>query len=558
MRTDKINKRLLFGGTLILILSMYSCAKQGTLSGGPKDLQPPILDNELSDQNFQTNYYPEGISLYFDEWIQLKNPSQILISPPLKTRPEISFKGKHVDIVFDEEEVLRDSTTYAINFGNAITDFTESNPVKNFRFVFATGDKIDSLALWVKVIDSYTEEPIEDVVVMLYDQDRDSIVYEEQPYYFARTDKKGTCTIQNIRAGNFKCFALVDGNFNFLFDQEGEQIGFVDSLISIRNEEMLQSVNIELFMPEPSLQIVEDEIQKRGKLRLKTNKNIKDIDLIESNVDFLHKEILYDSIFFWYRPDTSQADSIFMVLNLEGKHDSLIIKSKKNTSSIGKMLFRNFRSKKVKLKPGNPIELDFNQIIDSIDTSKLTFQTVIQKRTTQTDSLTEAPVDTMPKNISFTARIDSNDLRKLLLSAALEENQQYNITLYPGAVKGFFENQNDTLISNVEMELRENLGNIFCKFDSLYENQQYVVLLKQKDRVIEERIVYGKVQATVEFLLMNPGKYYLDVIVDQNKNGKWDPGDYPEKRQSEQKREIRLEELRKNWDIETEIKWDRP
>ena len=38
-------------------------------------------------------------------------------------------------LIFDEKEVLRDSTTYSINFGSAITDFTEANPVTNFQFI---------------------------------------------------------------------------------------------------------------------------------------------------------------------------------------------------------------------------------------------------------------------------------------------------------------------------------------------------------------------------------------------------------------------------------------
>ena len=122
----------LFQASLIL----FSCAKQGSLSGGPKDINPPRMIKEKSDSNFQTQHYPKSITLSFDEWIQIKNSSQILVSPPLEFRPQINTKGKSVVVTFDKNEVLRDSTTYSVNFGNAICDFNESNPVENFQFVF--------------------------------------------------------------------------------------------------------------------------------------------------------------------------------------------------------------------------------------------------------------------------------------------------------------------------------------------------------------------------------------------------------------------------------------
>lgn len=562
----------------LVTLMLYSCAKQGVLSGGPKDMQPPRLDTDLSTKNFQTNFFPSSITLQFDEWIQLKNASQILISPPTKTRPEIKAKGKGVEIVFDEEEVLRDSTTYAINFGKAITDFTEANPFSNFRFVFATGDKIDSLFFRAKVIDSYTENPIENVVVMLYDQYQDSVVYLEQPYYFSNTNKQGECTIQNIRVGDFKCVALEDANYNFLYDQESERIGFIDSLIRIENDSLDLKYEIELFLEDPPLKINDVEIVNRGKIRIKMNKVVDDLSLLSSNFDVLHQEVLEDSIFYWYQPDSSQMDSLFMVVDLDGEADTLILKSKRNTPYLNELLFKSFKSKRIKVKPERPVPFDFNQIIASIDPDSIILQKVLATRRTTTDTLQKSGIDSLseqalldsllekvemdtfpqPEQILFTVELDSIDRRKVWLHAELEENQPYEAIFYPGAIKGFFENTNDTLQSNIELIPREDLGNIFCKFDSLDATKQYVVLLKLKDRILEKTSISYKSQAEISFLLMEAGNYLLDVIVDENGNGKWDPGNYLEKRQSERKLEIKLEELRKNWDIETEIKWDGP
>jgi hypothetical protein len=43
------------------------------------------------------------------------------------------------------EDTLQANTTYNFNFGNAIVDNNESNPLPYFNFAFSTGDKIDDL-----------------------------------------------------------------------------------------------------------------------------------------------------------------------------------------------------------------------------------------------------------------------------------------------------------------------------------------------------------------------------------------------------------------------------
>jgi len=65
-----------------IILFFYSCANVASLSGGPKDTIPPKLDSLKSTANFKTNFIPDKIVLNFNEWIELRNQNQILVSPP--------------------------------------------------------------------------------------------------------------------------------------------------------------------------------------------------------------------------------------------------------------------------------------------------------------------------------------------------------------------------------------------------------------------------------------------------------------------------------------------
>jgi hypothetical protein len=544
---------------IIISLALISCAKIGSLSGGPKDMQAPKIDTTLSDENFQVRFFPEKIILHFDEWIELKNQSQILISPPLQFNPEINYRGKQVEVIFDKEEILRDSTTYAINFGDAIVDFTEANPVKNFRFVFATGDKIDSLSLNFKAVDAYSGKAIEDVTVMLYDENRDSIVYTDKPYYFARTDKTGFCTIQNMRSGKFKCFALKDGDFNLIYNQESELIGFLDSLIDVNTNDMVRGVVIELFLPLPDFQIVESTIHRRGKLKFLANRIVDQIDLVETNLDLIDYEVLHDSIFYWYQTDSVSADSVFMVFQYEdhAELDTFIMNSKRTTPFPGEIKFASFKGRKTTLNPRQALSLKLNQIIKQIDTSFFELMPEPGKPSFDTiDSLTIDTIFPPPVFIPFNCIIDSLDKRQIILDAKFEEGKKYILNLYPGALEGYYENSNDTLQTAINIELLENLGNIYCTFDSLDMTQQYVVLLKQKERVIDTKTINGQQNTRLDFLLMSPGNYNLEIIVDHNKNGRWDPGDYSQKRQAENKLDIKLDELKKNWDLETEIKWD--
>ena len=51
---------------------IFSCAKRGTPTGGPKDTIPPLLTN-ASPKNKSIKFKSREIILSFDEYIKLKN-----------------------------------------------------------------------------------------------------------------------------------------------------------------------------------------------------------------------------------------------------------------------------------------------------------------------------------------------------------------------------------------------------------------------------------------------------------------------------------------------------
>ena len=419
MKTLKYFLFLLLSGTFLI-----SCATKATLTGGPKDTIAPRLDSLKSTPNFKTNFYPKKIELYFDEWITLKNQNQILVSPPLIKNPKYTQRGKHIIVEIPDEDTLRENTTYNINFGNTIVDFTEGNAVQDFFYIFSTGDFIDSLELSGKVIDAYDNKPLKSTLVMLYESTDDSIVVKSKPFYFGTTRDDGLFKISNIKEGDYKIFALKDENSNFLFDNLKEKVGFLDTMIHIDTNNGI--VQLQLFQPEPPLYVMEKQITDYGKTKLVFSKPPDSINVLYFSQQLILKELNADSLILW---SDANVDSVNIVLQTENKPDTLIIKTKKKYEipikikvkkySIGKSLF-----------PEKKLGLLFDNPVVSFDTTYIELS----------DSAG------IYKNISLS--LDSINPRELWIEHKWKEGNHYTFMFYPGAFKGLYNQQNDTIKYN--------------------------------------------------------------------------------------------------------------
>ena len=216
----------------MVLVILAQCAKIGSPSGGPRDITPPVI-LKSKPLNRSTHFTGSRIEITFDEFINAQGMSQeLVVSPPMEKRPEIRMRGKTLVIEFLDS--LRQNTTYTLSFGETIKDLNEGNILRNFEFVFSTGEKLDSLGVLGMAVQAFNlefPETKDPVFVMLYENLSDSAPLLEIPDYVGKITPQGAFLINNVRPGTYRLFALQDMNRSYKYDVPEEMIGFIDTTL---------------------------------------------------------------------------------------------------------------------------------------------------------------------------------------------------------------------------------------------------------------------------------------------------------------------------------------
>ena len=213
------------------------CAQIGTPTGGVKDSLPPVLI-KASPAKGSRNVITNKITLDFNEYIDVTDLQQNLVISPLQNRnPSIVANPRSISLKF--RDTLLPNTTYIINFGNAIRDINENNVLKDFTYVFSTGNTIDSLTLNGKVTLAETGEIDSTMIVMLYRNAVDSTVQKKKPNYIAKVNRDGNFNFTNLPADNFKIYALKDGDGGKTYNALSETFAFADEEVSTKNNDAI-------------------------------------------------------------------------------------------------------------------------------------------------------------------------------------------------------------------------------------------------------------------------------------------------------------------------------
>lgn len=229
--------RTLISSIALLFILIYSitggsgCANIVPPSGGPRDSLPPLLE-KASPGDSTRNFTGNKITFTFNEFVELQNAQQALLISPLPTNfPSVEYRLNTVTVKLKDS--LESNTTYSLNFGEAIRDFTEGNVLKNFTYTFSTGNYFDSLELRGKVILAENGKTDTTLIVMLHNSADDSAVVKERPRYIARLDRNGKFIFKNLPPKTFYLYALKDDGGTRRYFSDKQLFAFADSAVNI-------------------------------------------------------------------------------------------------------------------------------------------------------------------------------------------------------------------------------------------------------------------------------------------------------------------------------------
>ncbi|WP_047549919.1 Ig-like domain-containing protein [Psychroserpens sp. Hel_I_66] len=515
---------------LVMISLVISCANRGTPDGGPKDDVAPLIIRS-SPENMTTNFKGDEIRIYFDEYVKIKNlRKQLIISPPMDPEPTVTPLGtasKYITIKIND--TLDDNTTYAFNFGQSIVDNNEENPYDYYRYVFSTGDYIDSLSVKGQILDAENRATDTFVSVMLFEKDStytDSIVYKQKPKYITNTlDSLTTFSIDNIRAGTYKLVALKDENGNFTFQQDKDKIGFYEDFITVPSNE---TYNIKLFKEELEFDAKRPRQVAGQKIAFgyEGDYNSMRIELLENKPEGFSSRITKDpnadTLYYWYKPKIEADSTTFLVTN-------------KTFLDTLKHRFRTIDKDTLVVKMVSSSTLAFSE--DLQITGTIPFEKIDEKQI--------SIIDKDSLDVNFNVAYDSL-ANMYSLKFDKQESQQYKVKMLPGALEDFFGNVNDTLNYSAKTKLYSDYSNIRITL----RNMTYpaiVQLVTEKGEVKYEK--FATEDRLFDFRNLTPGSYYLRVIFDANGNQKWDSGNYLKQIQPERiSYKTEIIEARANWD----------
>lgn len=582
--------------TSTLVVLMVACANraQGP-TGGPKDEIPPKIVKSVP-LNKALNYDKKIIQVFFDENIVAeKINDQVIISPPQKTMPEIRANGKLLTVNFQDD--LIDSTTYSIHFGNSIADLNEKNVYKNFKFAFATGSVIDSMGIGGTVISAENLEPVGGILVGVHPAENEKGIFEKSFERITRTDEYGRFTVDNLKGGKYRIYALQDANRDFIY-QTGEVIAFNDSMIepytrleertdtiwkdTISIDTMITSLKTIVYPNDILLKsfkdtkkrqyLVKSERQLKNKFSLIFNSpqdSLPKLKLLSSVDDantlpafdqsvLISPTIKNDTIHYWltdtlisrmdtlkFQVDYLKTDSLWQLqpetdtlfLTVKGQRPQVNLRKKTDTPVVAPQEFIELKTNISKsFDVYRPVIVSFSEPIDSVNLNSIQLSQKIDS-TYKSIVLNWLPIDSIGMQYQIMHK--------------WETGKDYKLKMDSAAMISIYGHVNKEYVSEFKIKAAEEysaLKIVLQAFDSLAVLQ----VLDSKENVVLAQQAKPKGNL---FEYLTPGDYFVRLFVDQNQDGIWNTGQIEKGIQPETVYYFNKKmSLRANWEMEES--WD--
>ncbi len=580
---------LLFGISLFYLIFYTSCANQGMPGGGEKDTIPPYVLKTIPALR-GTNFKGSDLRFTFNEYIVPDEISEkLVISPPMKKKPLVKMKGKTLIIEFVQD--LKKETTYSLDFKDAVADNNEKNPIEDFRFSFSTGSTLDSLRVAGYVKNALTQEPVEKALIMLHRQLDYTAFIDSIPDYIATTNKDGLFMIDNVAEGNYRLYALMDADNSLTYNQTAELIAFADSIIvpSARfiaendtivkgNDTIVVSGHVD-YSPKPQyLMMFEEETFDQYLDSYKRNQ--------ANKCDFFFTESLSDSFRINLLKPVTTKDWSFIESNLKrdsitvwltdtliSSRDTLLFELKyEMLDSLNQLVMKYDTVEMVYIAPKLPKQKKKKNEVVAVPTIVLSDNINSSGHDLYQRINIEAPeplasfdttmvrlysmVDTVKTKIPIVVVKDTNSIRKYYIEHQWEANSNYLFQIDSAAARNIYGYPSLKIDRKFKTQKEDYYGKIIMVISKLNSPAIVQLLANDKDERILQKIQILE-DGKIEFPYLKPEKYKIRIILDSNKNGKWDTGFLAGNQQPEQivyfEKVIKVRsnfEFKESWQIE--------
>lgn len=514
-----------------VILILAGCANPIPLEGGPKDETAPVLVRSLPD-TFSVNFRSRKIKLEFDEYILLRNANQeLVVSPPMELSPEIKLLYKTVEITFTDS--LLPNTTYSLNFGKGIVDNNENNPATNFTYVFSTGPVIDSGKVSALLLDAYTLKPLAGARFMIYREFDDSVPRTARPYNAAVSDNSGNVAIPYLAQGDYHAFALVDVNMNMKYDLPSENIGFLDSMLSTTDSNVVRILVFNEGLPAQKLATAKNDMLGRIFFLLNGIGDSAKFTILTDSFPPVqtHSEWgndRHDSLVYWFTPP-QETDSLAVSISFPGQTDTIItIRLRKTFTPSG-----GDRKKKAGgTAPSTGFSISAPSATAHDHTLPLPVEFSIPVATWDTSR-----IQMLQDSIRIPFQLEKADSlgKKFRLVADWKPESNYRFTIADSALQTVTGIYNDTLKLNILTARLKDFTNMIFRVEGFPADISPVFELLDKDDLVirSQSGTRNGDTIVVTFNRILPSNYRVRLIYDANSNGKWDTGSFAERRQPE-------------------------
>ena len=566
------------------LLAVVSCAKMGQPDGGWYDETPPVIVRTTPEDK-GVNVKQKKITIYFDEFIQVDNPTEkVVISPPQIEQAEIQAAGKKIEV--ELKDSLKENTTYTVDFSDAITDNNENNPLGNYTYTFSTGDHIDTLEVAGYVLNARDLEPIKGILVGLYADLSDTAFTKKPMLRVSRTDSRGRFVIKGIAPGSYRIYALQDADNNYVFNQKSEQIAFSHDIIvptwkpDIRQDTTwLDSLRIDSIKRVPYTHFLPDDISLRAftetqtdRVLIKSERNEPDrFTLFFSYGDSLLPEIRglnfdsdgafiteatekRDTVTYWLRDtmlvnqDTLRMELKYMATDTLGalrlQTDTLDMLAKtpyeKRLEQKAKE-YEDWKKKQDRAKRRGktydsimpPVLLEPEYIVDSEpdpdQNISIKMPVPLLKADTSRIHL-YSKHDTLWYRSPYVLRPKEGENRTYELLGEWRPGIEYSLEIDTMAFTDIYGKVSAPYKQGFKVKTEDAYATILFNITDMSDTTVVVQLLNPSDEPVKE---VSTDNGTAEFFYVAPGTYYARMFVDSNRNGEWDTGEYAADRQPE-------------------------